>query len=150
MTVQYDFVRFIPLLFIKILRFVLVFIVKVLLGFIYAMNSNSKINDEKRQLLNDLINVTREISAKYSGGKQVVTESLAEVNNLINLIEKILCFGLKSNSILGNVQELFSSTSSSNGSLFWSFAQQHLTKHEQERFSNYKNVSGNFALPPFI
>lgn len=101
---------------------------------------NTKIIDEKRILLNDLINVTREISSKYSGGKQVVTEEHPEVAKLLQLIERTLCFGLK-NSILGNVQELFSSSASSNGSLFWSFAQQHLTKHEQERFCSYKNVS---------
>lgn len=107
------------------------------------MNSN-KINDEKRLLLNDLINVTREISTKYNGGKQLVTEERAEVEKLLILLERFLCFGLK-NSILGNVQDLFSSSSSSNGSLFWSFAYQHLTKHEQERFSSYKNVSGSIS-----
>lgn len=103
------------------------------------MNSN-KVLDDKRSLLNDLINVTREISSKYSGGKQVVTEEHPEVERLLILIEKVLCFGLKNNSLLDNIQELFSS-SSSNGSFFWNFASQHLTKHEQERFSSYKNVS---------
>lgn len=105
------------------------------------MNSNAKINDEKRLLLNDLINVTREITSKYNGGKQVVTEAHAEVEKLLQILEKCLCYGLK-NSILSNVQELFSSSSSIN---FWSFAQQHLTKHEQERFSSYKNVSRSIA-----
>jgi hypothetical protein len=106
------------------------------------MNSNQNKDDEKRTLLNDLISVTREISSKYSGGKQVVTEERPEVDKLLNLLEKVLCFGLKNNSrLLDNIQELFSSSSSNNGSVFWSFAYQHLTKHEQERFSSYKNVS---------
>lgn len=109
--------------------------------------NNTKLNDEKRILLSDLISVAREISSKYSGGKQMVTESQAEVEKLLSLLERFLCFGLRQsnsrgNSLLGNVQELFSS-SSSNGNLFWSFAFQHLTKHEQERFSSYKNVSGS-------
>lgn len=103
------------------------------------MNSN-KINDDKRILLNDLINVSREITCKYNGGKQVVTEEQAEVEKLLSLLEKTLCFGLKNHSLLGNVQELFTS-SSSNGSAFWSFAHNHLTKHEQERFSKFKNVN---------
>lgn len=104
------------------------------------MSSQSKINDEKRLLLNDLINVTRDITSKYNGGKQVVTERHTEVEKLLNLVERTLCFGLKNHSLLGNVQELFSS-SSNNGNLFWSFAYQHLTKHEQERFTSYKSVS---------
>lgn len=103
------------------------------------MTSN-KINDEKRLLLNDLINVTREISSKYHGGKQVVTEQHLEVEKLLNLLERALCFGLKNQSLLGNVQELFLS-SSSNGNLFWSFAYQTLTKDEQKRFTGYTNVS---------
>lgn len=103
------------------------------------MSFSNKINDEKRLLLNELISVTREIVSKFSGGKQVMTEERAEVEKLLQLLEKFLCFGLK-NSILGNVQELFS-PSSSNGNLFWTFAYQHLTKHEQERFCSYKNVS---------
>lgn len=106
------------------------------------MNSNQNKDDEKRSLLNDLISVTREISSKYSGGKQMVTEERPEVEKLLNLIEKALCYGLKNNSrLLDNIQELFLSSSSNNGSVFWSFAYQHLTKHEQERFSSYKNVS---------
>lgn len=108
------------------------------------MSSNSKINDEKRLLLNDLINVTREITSKYNGGKQMVTEQSTEVAKLLHLVEKTICFGLKNHSLLGNVQDLFSS-SSNNGNLFWSFAYQHLTKHEQERFTNYKNVSDSSA-----
>lgn len=105
--------------------------------------SSNKINDEKRLLLNELINITRDISSKYQGEKQLVTEGKVEVEKLLNLLEKVICFGLKNQSLLGNVQELFSSSSSSNGSQFWSFAFQHLTKHEQERFTSYKNVSVN-------
>lgn len=108
------------------------------------MNSNNKINDEKRCLLNDLINVSREISTRYNGGKQVVTEAQPEICRLLHILEKVLCFGLK-NSILGNVQELFLSQST-NGGLFWSFAYHHLTKHEQERFSSYKNVSASIMM----
>ncbi|CRL04720.1 CLUMA_CG017780, isoform A [Clunio marinus] len=103
------------------------------------MNSNNKINDEKRLILSELINVTREISSKYNGGKQVVTEEHPEVERLLQLLEKTLCYGLKS-SILENVQELFLLSSAPNGNLFWSFASQHLTKHELERFSSYKNL----------
>lgn len=99
-------------------------------------------DNDKRLLLNDLISVTREISEKYSGGKKVVTEEQVEVERFLNIFERILCFGLKNHSLLGNVQELFSSSSSStNGSLFWTFAYQHLTNHERQRFSTYKNVS---------
>lgn len=112
--------------------------------------ATNKINDEKRLLLNDLINVTREVSSKYQGGKQMVTEEKPEVEKLLSLLEKVICFGLKNQSLLGNVQELFSS-SSSNGNLFWSFAYQHLTKHEQERFTSYKNVSVPITnCPSFI
>lgn len=108
------------------------------------MSSSAKlnsINDEKRLLLNDLINVTREISSKYNGEKKVMTEQVPEVEKLLNLLEKVVCNGLKNPSLLSNVQELFSSTSN-NGAfcLFWSFAYQYLTKHEQERFTSYKNV----------
>ena len=95
--------------------------------------------DAKRVILNDLISVTREITSKYDGGKQVVTESHNDVDKLLTVLEKVICFGLK-NKILDNIQELFSSTSN-NASVFWSFAFHHLTKHEQERFSSYKNVS---------
>lgn len=106
------------------------------------MASDAKINNDKRLLLNDLISVTREIAEKYSGGKKVVTEEQVEVERFLNIFERILCFGLKNHSLLGNVQELFlSSSSSTNGSLFWQFAYQHLTNHERQRFSTYKNVS---------
>lgn len=105
---------------------------------------SAKINDEKRVILSELIGVTQAITVSYSHGKQVVTEKQPEVEKLLNLLEKSLCFGLKNNSLLGNVQELFS-PSSCNGNLFWTFAVQHLTKHDQERFtSGYKNVSGTF------
>lgn len=116
------------------------------------MYSNSKINDEKRLLLNELINVTREIVSKFNGGKQMITEDQAEVAKLLQLLEKSLCFGMKT-SLLGNVQEIFTS-SNGNLNLFWNFASQHLTKHEQERFTSYKNVSSKcsrFApFPPLI
>lgn len=108
------------------------------------MSSNK--DDEKRLLLNELINVTREITSKYQGEKQLVTEEKVEVEKLLNLIERAICFGLKNQSLLGNVQDLFSSSSSSNGSQFWSFAHEHLTKHERERFTSYKNVSVSIHL----
>ena len=117
------------------------------------MSSSSKlnsINDEKRLLLNDLINVTREISSKYKGEKMVMTEQIPEVERLLNLLERIICYGLKNQSILSNVQELFSSSSSNNGNLFWTFAYQYLTKHEQERFTSYKNVSRSIVNCTFI
>lgn len=104
------------------------------------MSSNAKITDEKRALLNDLINVTREITSKYNGEKKVMTEQSPEVDKLLNLLEKAICYGLKNQSLFSNVQELFSS-SSNNGGLFWTFAYQYLTKHEQERFTSYKNVN---------
>jgi hypothetical protein len=102
----------------------------------------SSSSDEKRILLNDLINTTREITSKYSNGKHILTEKHGEVEKLLNLLEKALCFGLKNPSLLDNLQELFTSSSSGNGSVFWNFAFQHLTKHDQERFLSYKNVSG--------
>lgn len=108
----------------------------------------NNIND-KRTLLNELINVTREITSKYQGEKKLVTEEKLEVEKLLNLIEKAICFGLKNQSLLGNVQELFSSSSTSNGSQFWSFAYQHLSKNEQERFTNYKNVSMSIGYLSF-
>lgn len=95
------------------------------------MNQKSNEN-EKRTLLNDLINVTREIASKYNNEKQVMTESQPEVEKLLHLLEKVVCFGLKNSSLF----ELFTSSVT-----FWTFAQHHLTKHEQERFSSYKNVS---------
>lgn len=111
---------------------------------------SAKINDEKRVILSNLISVTREIASKYSHGKHVVTEKQPEVEKLLSLLDRSLCFGLKNNSLLGNVQELFA-PSSCNGNLFWTFAFQHLTKHDQERFtSGYKNVSGAFSIDDFL
>ena len=102
------------------------------------MNQQTRIDNEKRNLLSDLINVTREVSAKYNGCKQLVTEESVDIQNLLSLWERVLSHGLKT-SIFNNVQELFNS--SSNGSMFWTFAYQHLTSDEQKRFSNFKNVS---------
>lgn len=115
----------------------------------------AKINDGKRDLLNELISAVRVVSSSFAGGKQVVTEDHQDVEKLLNTWEKVLCFGIKGPStLLGNVQELFSSSTSGNGSQFWAFAVQQLTKHEQERFSNFKNVSeaviDNFPCTQFI
>lgn len=109
---------------------------------------SAKINDEKRVILSELISVTREIVSKYS--QQLVTEKQSEVEKLLSLLDRSLCFGLKNNSLLGNVQELFA-PSSCNGNLFWTFAFPHLAKHDQERFtSGYKNVSGAFSIDDFL
>lgn len=102
------------------------------------MTQQTRIDNEKRNLLSDLINVTREVSSKYNGCKQLVTEEFTDIQNLLSLWERVLSHGLKT-SIFNNVQELFNS--SSNGSMFWTFAYQHLTSDEQKRFSNFKNVS---------
>lgn len=107
----------------------------------------NSINDEKRLLLNEFINVSREISSLFNNDKKVMTEQITEVGLLINLLEKIICHGLKNQSILSNVLDVLStSTSSNNGNLFWSFASQFLTRHEQERFSSYKNVIVGHAI----
>ena len=101
------------------------------------MSQQTRIDNEKRNLLSDLINATREVSSKYNGSKQLVTEEFTDIQNLLSLWERVLSHGLKT-SIFNNVQELFNS--SSNGSMFWTFAYQHLTSDEQKRFSNFKNV----------
>lgn len=102
------------------------------------MSHQGRFDNEKRNILSDLINATREVSTKYNGCKQLVTEEFSDIQNLLSLWEKVLSHGLKT-SLLNNVQELFNS--SSNGSMFWTFAYQHLTNDEQKRFSNFKNVS---------
>lgn len=109
-----------------------------------------KIENDKRILLNDLINATREVISKFSGSKKIVTEDEEEIQNLIKCWENALKNGLK-NSLLSNVQELFSnainnysniqSNKSSNGSMFWSFASRYLSPDELMRFNNFKNVS---------
>lgn len=102
------------------------------------MSQQTRIENEKRTLLSDLIDATRQVSTKYNGCKQLVTEEFGDIQNLLNLWEKVLSHGLKT-SLLNNVQELFNS--SSNGSMFWTFAYHHLTFDEQKRFTNFKNVS---------
>lgn len=100
--------------------------------------NDKKIENDKRNLLNELINLTRGVKAKFVGKKKVITHNDVEIYNLIACWENIINFGLK-NSILNNVQELFNS--SSNGSLFWSFAYQFLSIDEKKRFNSFKNVS---------
>jgi hypothetical protein len=94
--------------------------------------------DEKRILLNDFINITKEIISKYGKDKQLVSGDKPEIEKLLSIIEDILLFGLKSNSFFDNLQVMF--TSSNSGNSFWNFAYQHLAKDEQKRFSSYKNV----------
>ncbi|KAL7029297.1 hypothetical protein ACKWTF_006179 [Chironomus riparius] len=101
------------------------------------MTQQARIDNEKRNLLSDLINATREVTSKYNGCKQLVTEEFTDIQNLLSLWERVLSHGLKT-SIFNNVQELFNS--SSNGSMFWTFAYQHLTNDEQKRFSSFKNL----------
>lgn len=94
---------------------------------------------DKRDLLSDLINVVRDVSSRHSG-KLIVTEKHTDIEKLLELWEKILTHGIKSHSILGNVGDLLG-IANGHGSQFWSFAEQQLTKHEKERFSQLKNVS---------
>ncbi|KAG5684764.1 hypothetical protein PVAND_013977 [Polypedilum vanderplanki] len=101
------------------------------------MSQQSKIDNEKRVLLSDLINATREVATKYNSCKQLVTDESVDVQNLLNLWERVLSFGLKT-SLFNNVQELFNSNS--NGSMFWTFAHQFLSPDDQKRFSNFKNL----------
>lgn len=97
--------------------------------------SSDKITDDKRAILNDLINSVKEVTVKYSGAKQLITANDAGVEKLLISLENTILYGLKS-SFLDNL--LFTN---SNGSAFWNFAAQHLTKDEQKRFASYKNVS---------
>lgn len=53
-----------------------------------------KINDEKRVLLNDLINIVKEVTSKYSGEKQLVTDRDPEVEKLLICLENAILFGL--------------------------------------------------------
>lgn len=108
-----------------------------------------KVQNDKRSLLNDLINVTREVTDKYgAGSKKIVTEDNIEIQKLINCWENILKHGIKT-TLLGNVQELLSHAINNcsniqtdcNGSMFWSFASKFLSPDEQKRFNNFKNVS---------
>lgn len=99
---------------------------------------NQSIENEKRTLLSDLINATREVTSKFCGSKKIVTEQEKEVDTLIRCWEKVISCGLKS-TLLNNVQELFNS--SSNGSMFWNFASQLLSHDDQKRFNSFKNVS---------
>lgn len=94
--------------------------------------------DDKRVLLNDLINITKEVTSKYGKDRQLVSGDKPEIEKLLSLIEEIVLFGLKSNSFFDNLQELF--TSSNSGNTFWNFAYQNLAKDEQKRFSGLKNV----------
>lgn len=104
------------------------------------MNQQTRVENEKRNLLSEIISSTREVSSKFNGCKQLVTEEFVDVQNLLCLWEKVLSFGIKT-SLFNNVQELFNT--SSNGSTFWTFAFQFLSPDEQKRFSNFKNVSVN-------
>jgi hypothetical protein len=107
------------------------------------MNQSTKIENEKRKILSDLISATREISVKYNDKKKLVTENDKDILNFVNLWEIVLNFGLKV-SLLNNVQELFNA--SSNGSMFWNFALQFLSQDEQKRFASFKNVCTQFNL----
>lgn len=102
--------------------------------------NDKRIENEKRNLFNELINLTRGVKAKFSGNKKVITHNDVEIHNLLICWENIINFGLK-NSILSNVQELFNS--SSHNSLFWTFAYQYLSNDEKKRFNGFKNVSIN-------
>ncbi|CAO1386742.1 unnamed protein product [Diamesa serratosioi] len=93
---------------------------------------------EKRDLLSDLINLVRDVSSRHSG-KLIVTEKHTDIEKLLELWEKILTHGIRSHSILGNVGDLLG-IANGHGSQFWSFAEQQLTKHEKERFSQLKNI----------
>lgn len=107
-----------------------------------------KIENDKRTLLNDLINATREVTAKFNNSKKIVTEEEVEVQKLIKSWEAVLKNGLKI-SLFSNVHELLSNAinscsnihASSNGSMFWTFASKFLSPDEQKRFNSFKNVS---------
>lgn len=106
--------------------------------------NQAKIENEKRILLSDLINFTKQVASKFNGSKKIVTEDEVEVANLIKCWEKLISFGLKTSILtnlrvanLTNVQEIFNSS----GSQFWSFAHQFLSHDDQMRFNNFKNVS---------
>jgi hypothetical protein len=112
----------------------------------------AKVENEKRTLLNDLINATREVTSKFGASKKIVTENEPEIQVLIKCWENVLKNGLKTSllSTLHNVQELLSNainncsniqSKSSNGSMFWSFASKFLSPDEQKRFNSFKNVS---------
>lgn len=96
-----------------------------------------KVNDEKRAILNDLINKVKVVMLKHGGEKQLVTDEDADVEKLLISLESVFVFGLK-NSFLDNILQFTSN--SNNGSAFWNFAYQHLSADEQKRFSSYKNV----------
>lgn len=108
----------------------------------------AKIDNDKRTLLNDLINATKEVTLKFGGSKKIVTEDEIEIQNLIKCWENALKNGLKT-SLLSNVQEILSNAinsyshiqANSNESMFWSFASKYLSLDEQKRFNSFKNVS---------
>jgi hypothetical protein len=102
---------------------------------------NSKVENEKRELLSDIIQATRDVRNKFDGNKRVLSDKDNEVCILINSWEKIFCFGMKT-TLLNNVQELFNA--SNNSSIFWTFALKSLSPDEQKRFSNLKNVRTKF------
>lgn len=103
--------------------------------------NDKRIENDKRNLLNELINATREVKAKFGEHKKVISSNEVLVQNLLRAWENACFFGLKI-SLLSNVQELFNT--SSNNPSFWPFVYQFLSNDEQKRFTNFKNVSKNF------
>lgn len=98
--------------------------------------NDKKIENDKRNLLNELINLTRGVKAKFVGEKKVITHNDVEIYNLIACWENIINFGLKIPWYQGTISINFQERS-----LFWSFAYQFLSIDEKKRFNSFKNVS---------
>lgn len=111
-------------------------------GFLQQTTSTiSNQNDQPRNskiILDELMSIVKECQIKYGGKTELATEQDMKIVRLCLVWERLLCHGIKQSSFVKNVTDLISGTTDQPN--FWTFAYQHLTKHEKERFSTFRHI----------
>lgn len=112
-------------------------------GFLQQTTSiTSNQNDQPRNskiILDQLLSIVKECQCKYGGKTELATEQDMKIVRLCLAWERALGHGIKQqSSFVQNVTDLISGTTDQPN--FWTFAYQHLTKHEKERFSTFRHI----------
>ncbi|XP_055681615.1 sorting nexin-29 [Lutzomyia longipalpis] len=107
----------------------------------FIQQTHHRINHEstRKSLVHHLMTVVKELQRKYGGKTELATESDHNVLKLCDSWEYALCHGLRTGSLLRNMSDLVSGVNQE-PPVFWTFAYQHMTAHEKERFSSLRHV----------
>ncbi|XP_055712399.1 sorting nexin-29 [Phlebotomus papatasi] len=108
-------------------------------GFIQQTQTKSTYESSRKSLLHHLMSVVKELQKNFGGKTELATENDHNVLKLCDSWEYALCHGLRTGSLLKNVSDLVSGVNQE-PPVFWTFAYQHMTAHERERFSSLRHV----------